>query len=87
MVREQVRERDDWDKNVKPGGKYYFTRYVVLGFIRRHHMLMRYAGTRLRSLRLPFPRNGSLVQVYPSSRLTSTVLTSGYGKYLFLRHS
>lgn len=79
-VREQVRERDDW--NVKPGGKYYFTRYVVLGFIGRHHMLMRYAGTRLLSLRSPFPRNGSLVQVYPSSPLTSTVLTSGYGNHL-----
>jgi aspartyl aminopeptidase len=25
-VQSKVREKDDWEKDVKPGGKYYFTR-------------------------------------------------------------
>ncbi len=26
----QIREQDDWEKNLKPGGKYYFTRLVPI---------------------------------------------------------
>ena len=26
----QIREKDDWEANLKGGGKYYFTRYVAL---------------------------------------------------------
>ena len=25
----QIREQDDWDKSLKAGGKYYFTRSVL----------------------------------------------------------
>ncbi len=32
--RSQVKEQDDWEKDLKPGGKYYFTRLVSL----RHTM-------------------------------------------------
>lgn len=26
LTRFQIKEKDEWEKNIKPGGKYYFTR-------------------------------------------------------------
>ena len=72
----QVREIDDWEKDIKPRGKYYFTRYHDLtpcsNFL-AHLMLPQ--ETSPPCSHLPFLQTGNRVRVSPLWRPMWTVPT------------
>ena len=72
----QVREQDEWEKSLKPSGKYYFTRSVPNPFVSVACPLLRSAiAIRVRSLRSPSLKDGSRARVSLSSRPMSTAPT------------
>lgn len=72
----QVREIDDWEKDIKPRGKYYFTRYhdLTLCSVLDSSFYVP-PETSPPCSHLPFLRTGNRVRASPSWQLTWTVLT------------